>query len=85
MNAEERRSVAWFRELISVPSEIEVALWRYAGKNPEDAGGIEGILRFRKRVAEECELLLAVSRITPSLETLSCHHFEVSLHPCKSS
>jgi len=43
------------RELIAIPPEIEEALTLYAYKHPEDAFGIERVIRFRRRVAEEFE------------------------------
>jgi len=39
--------------VISVPPKIEAALRAYARKHAEEREGIERILRFRKRVAEE--------------------------------
>ncbi len=47
------------RELIAVPPRIEAALLLYAERNPEDALGIERVLQFRRRVAEEFERLAA--------------------------
>jgi hypothetical protein len=41
------------RELIEVPQEQEAALRLYARTNPEDAAGIERVLKFRERVADE--------------------------------
>jgi hypothetical protein len=46
------------RELIAVPPRIEAALLLYAERNPEDALGIERVLQFRRRVAEEFERLV---------------------------
>jgi hypothetical protein len=45
------------RELIAVPPRMETALILYAQRNPEDARGIERVLQFRRRVAEEFERL----------------------------
>ena len=45
-------------ELIGIPTEIEDALTGYARKHPEDAFGIERVLSFRKRGAEEFENLI---------------------------
>ena len=47
------------RELIEVPQKQQAALRLYALSNPEDAAGIERALKFRKRVAQEFERLLA--------------------------
>jgi hypothetical protein len=49
------------RELIAIPQETEEALTLYARRHPEDAYGIERVLRFRKRVAEEFDCLVAFS------------------------
>lgn len=46
-------SVESVRELIAVPPEIEAVLCLYAKRHPEDARGIERVLKFRKRVREE--------------------------------
>ena len=44
------------RELIAIPPETEEGgLTRYARKYPEDAFGIERVIGFRQRVAEEFE------------------------------
>ena len=45
------------RELIAVPPRMEAALLLYAERNPEDALGIERVLEFRRRVAEEFDRL----------------------------
>jgi hypothetical protein len=45
------------RELIAVPPRIEPALLLDAERNPEDARGVERVLQFRRRVAEEFEQL----------------------------
>jgi hypothetical protein len=50
-------TVESFRELIAIPPEIEAGLTRYAYAHPEDAFGIERVVKFRKRVAEEFERL----------------------------
>jgi hypothetical protein len=49
-------TVESIRELIVVPPEIEEAL--YARRHPEDAYGIERVLKFRQRVADEFERLV---------------------------
>lgn len=46
------------RELIAIPPMIEGALTLYARKHPEDAFGVERVIAFRQRVAEEFELLI---------------------------
>jgi hypothetical protein len=51
------------RELIAVPHSIETALLLYAQRNPEDALGIERVLHFRRRVAEEFERLARENRV----------------------
>jgi hypothetical protein len=51
-------SVEAIRELIAVPPEIEDALRLYASHHPEDAKGIEKVLRFRRRVREEFDRLV---------------------------
>ena len=51
-------TVESIRSLIAVPPEIEDALTLYARRNPEDAFGIERVIRFRRRVAEEFERLV---------------------------
>ena len=57
-------SLGSFRELISVPLELEAALLLYARKYPEDSAGIEKILGFRKRVADEFENLLSKQTVS---------------------
>jgi hypothetical protein len=52
------------RELIAVPPRMEAALLLYAERNPEDARGIERVLEFRRRVAEEFERLQEQKRET---------------------
>ena len=47
------------RELIMVPPEIERTLRLYLRWHPEDADGIERVLKFRSRVAKEFEELLS--------------------------
>jgi hypothetical protein len=54
-------SVESFRELIAVPLEIEEAFTLYGRKHAEDAPGIERVLKFRRRVAEEFERLVAIT------------------------
>jgi len=54
-------TVESLRELIEIPPEIEEALLLYARKYPEDAFGIERVLRFRKQVAEEFQRLTSPS------------------------
>lgn len=41
------------RELIRVPAKIEATLRAYARRFPEDRAGIEGVIQFRRQVAEE--------------------------------
>jgi hypothetical protein len=53
------------RELIEVPPDIERALRLYIRWHPEDAYGVERVLRFRKRVGEQFERLSAVRQISP--------------------
>jgi hypothetical protein len=59
MMIRKRDTVESIRELIAIPPETESVLTRYAYAHPEDAFGIERVLRFRKRVAEEFERLAA--------------------------
>jgi hypothetical protein len=47
------------RELIAVPSDVEQALRLYIQRHPEDAAGIERVIEFRKRVAQQFERLAA--------------------------
>jgi hypothetical protein len=54
-------SVESVRDLIAVPPEIEAVLCLYAKRHPEDARGIEQVLRFRKRVQEEFDRLVLTS------------------------
>jgi len=54
----ENLSVESVRELIAVPKNIEAALRQYARRYPEDAPGIERVLKFRRQVGEEFESLL---------------------------
>ena len=49
------------RELIAVPPEIEDALHFCVSHHPEDAQGIEKVLRFRERVREEFDRLVSDS------------------------
>jgi len=51
-------TVESIRELIAVSPEIEEALTLYARQHPEDAYGIERVLRFRQSVGEEFESLI---------------------------
>lgn len=46
------------RALIAVPPKTEEALRLYAQQNPDDSFGVEGMLRFRQRVAESFESLV---------------------------
>jgi hypothetical protein len=57
-------SLESIRELIHVPPKMEQALRLYASRHPEDAKGIESVLRFRRRVEEEFERLCGAA--TPS-------------------
>lgn len=47
------------RELIAVPPGAMCALLSYCRKHPAEREGIERVLRFRRRVAEEFEKLVA--------------------------
>lgn len=47
------------RELIAVPLKVEAALQAYVQVYPEEQRGIEKILKFRKRVTEEFQKLVA--------------------------
>lgn len=47
------------RELIEVPAEIREKLMVFATEHPEERPEIELMLRFRTRVAEEFERLIA--------------------------
>jgi hypothetical protein len=59
--------------LIAVPPEIEAVLCLYAKHHPEDARGIERVLRFRKRVREEFDRLVRESESPPPLAVeISC-------------
>ena len=49
------------RELITVPPDIQRILRLYLRRHPEDAPGIEKVLRFRKRVREEFDRLMSES------------------------
>jgi len=53
-------TVETVRGLIAVPPKIERILRSYMQRHPEDALGIECVLRYRKRVAEEFDRLLAI-------------------------
>jgi hypothetical protein len=54
-------TVESFRELIAIPRAIEEALMLYARKYVEDGSGIERLFKFRRRVAEEFERLVAIT------------------------
>jgi len=54
----EAAAIESVRDLIAVPPEIEAVLCLYAKHHPEDARGIERVLRFRKRVREEFDRLV---------------------------
>ena len=43
-------TVESIRELIGIPPETEEVLVAYAHQHPEDAIGIERVLKFRRRV-----------------------------------
>jgi hypothetical protein len=59
--------------LIAVPPEIEAVLCLYAKHHPEDARGIERVLRFRKHVREEFDRLVRESESPPPLAVeISC-------------
>ena len=60
------------RELIAVPPCVEATLLGYAERNPEDCFGIERVLQFRRRVAEEFERLLADPAISSSPPAPEC-------------
>jgi hypothetical protein len=51
-------TVESIRELIGIPPETEEVLVAYAHQHPEDAIGIERVLKFRRRVGEEFERLI---------------------------
>jgi hypothetical protein len=48
------------REVIAVPLHIENALRLYSREHPEEATGIERVLRFRRRIGEEFQRLVSV-------------------------
>lgn len=48
-------------ELLAVPQEVEAELWADAQAYPKERKGIEKILRFRQRVAEEFEKLVTAA------------------------
>jgi len=56
-------TVESIRELIAI-SEIEEALTLCARKHVEVTLGIERVLKFRRRVAEEFERLIRISRVS---------------------
>jgi len=47
------------RQLIAVSPEVRETLRRYCRRHPEERKGIMRVLRFRRRVAEEFEKLVA--------------------------
>ncbi len=49
------------RELIAVPPLIEAPLRAFAQEHPESARDIEGVLAYRRMVAEEFERLLEIN------------------------
>jgi hypothetical protein len=51
-------TVESIRELIAIPPEVKAALTLYARRHPEDAFGIERVLKFRQRVGHEFERLV---------------------------
>jgi hypothetical protein len=69
-------TIAKIRELISVPPEIETTLRAYAFAYPEDAGKIEGVLGFRKKVAQEFERMLAPLSVVDSARSHEWLAFE---------
>lgn len=54
-------TVEKIRELIAVPPRIESVLRAYAAHSPAEGPSIEGVLRYRRKVAKEFEALLRVS------------------------
>jgi hypothetical protein len=69
-------TVESIRELIAVPPDIEQALRLYSRWHPEDAYGVERVLKFRKRVGEQFERLTAVRE--PAVKTQSAAATQVS-------
>jgi hypothetical protein len=65
MMIRKREAVESIRELIAIPPEIEEALTLYARKYPEDAFGIEPVIRFRRLVGEEFERLVGRTSNAP--------------------
>jgi hypothetical protein len=47
------------RDLIAVPPEIERTMRLFVLEHPEESGGVERVLEFRRRVSEEFDLLTA--------------------------
>jgi hypothetical protein len=47
------------RDLIAVPPEIERTMRLFVLQHPEESGGVERVLEFRRRVSEEFDLLTA--------------------------
>jgi hypothetical protein len=68
-----RETVESVRELIAIPQEIEEALSLYAYKHPEDALGIERVIRFRRRVAEEFERLVRIQAAQATPRSFAIH------------
>ena len=71
MMIRKRETVEAIRELIAIPPETQEALIRYAHIHPEDAFGIERVITFRRRVADDFERLvnapLSLSKEPPGL------------------
>jgi hypothetical protein len=61
-------TVESIRALIAVPPKIEEALTLYARQHPEDAFGVERVLRFRQRAAEEFERLVSLDQTAMALD-----------------
>jgi hypothetical protein len=64
------------RDLIAVPPEIERTMRLFVLEHPEESGGVERVLQFRRHVAEEFERLAAESCGATSLEVISKMHFQ---------
>jgi hypothetical protein len=61
------------RDLIAVPPEIERTMRLFVLQHPEESGGVERVLAFRRDVAEEFERLAAEScGATPLEEAATC-------------
>jgi hypothetical protein len=56
------------RELIAVPSDIERTLRLFLRQYPEDSDGVERVLEFRKRVAQEFEQLTSRRESTITIQ-----------------